>query len=112
MRTLVFVVLMLASCELVPTGTEYFYDVDETQVQTRDFKISALVELRTAEAVDKVCKMRACIIPFLDGSSLFVYQKGDQCALAHELKHKKYGPKHSSAIIKCNPPGWTKIHKL
>lgn len=99
------ILLLIPACTLVPTGVEYFYDVEENQVQTGDYTHMVKVGLSTAQAVSNLCDgNRACIIPLSDAdnhSKIFVYQKGDACAERHEGRHKTYGPLHSKKIIKC-----------
>ena len=81
--------VLLASC----TTTQSYYDVDENQNDP--------IYIQTEKALDsaqKTCGARACIKRNI---AMIVYEKDDLCALEHERKHARYGPKDSKKIILC-----------
>ena len=76
------------------TTVQWYYDVDENQNDP--------IYIQTEKALDsaqKICGARVCIKRNI---AMIVYEKGDLCALEHERKHARKGPKDSKKIIWCN----------
>jgi len=92
MRLLIFILL---------TGCAGEYpDVSTTQPYYGHAERVIILALKE-KAVKRMCKGARACSDYNDNRVSIIYQEGDLCALEHEKKHLKYGPKHSWRRFSC-----------